>query len=90
MRSVPVVGMESLREHVVSLLRAVVDTSVVPFPEGCLDEAFDLAVGARSVGFGAMVLDSGLEAGLGELARAIVGAVIGERRLSPPARWVGR
>jgi len=78
MWAVPVVGVEPLGKQGGSLLRAVVGTSIGPFSESCLDEAFCLSVGSRGVGPGAAVSDAGGAAGVGELARTVAGAVIGE------------
>ena len=76
--SVPVVVVEPVGEPVVSLLGVLVGTSISPFSECGLDEAFCFSVGARGVGFGATVFDSRSAAGLSELSGTVAGAVIGE------------
>ena len=63
----------------IAFLRVEVVANVGPLAQGSLDEAFGLAVGARSVGTGESVLDAELEAGSAELSGAIAGAVVGEQ-----------
>ena len=63
----------------IALLRVEVMANVGPLAQSGLDEAFRLAVGARSVRTGEAVLDAELEAGGAEVARAIAGAVVGEQ-----------
>jgi hypothetical protein len=53
--------------------------NVGPLAQGGLDEAFGLAVGARSVRAGEAVLDAELEAGSAEVSGAIARTVVGEQ-----------
>ena len=53
--------------------------NVGPLAQGGLDEAFRLAVGARSVRTGEAVPDAELEAGGAEVSGAIAGAIVGEQ-----------
>jgi len=78
MRPVPVVLVSPARESFGSLLRVLEDVRVGPFADRGLDEAFGLAVGARSVGPGAAMLQTERVAGAMEAAREIAGAVVGE------------
>ena len=50
MRAMPVVLMEPAWQFDSALLRVVVSTSVGPFPQRGLDEAFGFAIGARGGG----------------------------------------
>jgi hypothetical protein len=79
MRTVEVVMLEPGGELQIAFLRVEVVANVGPLAQGSLDEAFGLAVGARSVGTGESVLDAELEAGSAELSGAIAGAVVGEQ-----------
>src|ERR1700676_3540947 len=63
----------------IAFLRVYVMANVGPLAQGSLNEAFRLAVGARSVGTGEAVLNAELEAGGAELSGAIAGAVVGEQ-----------
>jgi hypothetical protein len=79
MRPVEVVMFEPRRELLIAFLRVEVMANIGPLAQGGLDEAFRLAVGARSVGTGEAVLDTELEAGGAELVGAIAGTVVGEQ-----------
>src|ERR1700680_2324384 len=68
MRSVEVVMLEPGGELQIAFLRVEVVANVGPLAQGGLDEAFGLAIGARSVGTGESVLDAELEAGSAELS----------------------
>src|ERR1700676_2251640 len=68
MRSVEVVMLEPGGELEIAFLRVEVVANVGPLAQGGLDEAFGLAIGARSVGTGESVLDAELEAGSAELS----------------------
>src|ERR1700736_3242543 len=58
MRSVEVVMLEPGGELEIAFLRVEVVANVGPLAQGGLDEAFGLAIGARSVGTGESVLDA--------------------------------
>ena len=79
MRAVEVVMLEPGQELLIAFLGVEVVANIGPLAQGSLDEAFGLAVGARSVGAGEAVLDAELEAGGAEVAGAIAGAVVGEQ-----------
>jgi len=79
MGTVEVVMLEPRRELQIAFLRVEVVANVGPLAQGGLNEAFGLAVGARSVRTGEAVLDAELEAGGAEVAGAIAGAVVGEQ-----------
>src|SRR5437867_2441579 len=69
----------------IALLRVEVMANVGPLAQSGLDEAFSLAVGARSVRTGEAVLDAELEAGGAEEAGAIAGAVVSEQAANADA-----
>ena len=71
----------------IAFLRVYVMADVGPFAQGGLNEAFRLAVGARSVGAGEAVLDAKLEAGGAKLSGAIAGAVVGEQAANVMPCW---
>jgi hypothetical protein len=73
MGAVEVVMLQPRGERLVAFVRVEVMANVGPLAQGGLNEAFGLAVGARSVGTGEAVLDAELEAGGAEVARAIGG-----------------
>ena len=77
MRTMPVVVVEEGRQMCRSLAGMRVSISIGPFAQGSLDEAFGLAVGARSIGPGEALFET--EAfDLGGVGRAaIAGAVVG-------------
>jgi hypothetical protein len=61
MRTMEVVMLEPGREMLIAFLRVEVMANVGPLAQGGLDEAFGLAVCARSVGAGEAVLDCASE-----------------------------
>src|SRR5260370_650299 len=63
----------------IAFLRVEVIANVGPLAQCGLDEAFSLAIGARSVRTGKAVLDAELEAGGAKRTGAIAGAVVGEQ-----------
>jgi hypothetical protein len=60
-----------------ALSGVLADTSVGPFADGGLDEAFGFAVGARSIDAGANVFELEILASLSEEVGVKTGAVIG-------------
>jgi len=78
MRTMPVVLMEPARQLESALLGVFVGAAVGPFPESGLDEAFGLAVGARSVRTSEALANAELLAETAKVARAVAGTVIGE------------
>ncbi len=79
MRAMPVVLMEPAWQFDSALLRVVVSTSVGPFPQRGLDEAFGFAIGARGVGAGKTLANAQLLAEAAKVAGAVARTVIGEQ-----------
>src|SRR5262245_24650878 len=86
MRAVPVVVMKPAREQSVALLGIEIGASVDPFAESGLDQAFGLAVGARSIGTSEVVMESELDHGSPESMGTIAVAVIGEQTANGDAQ----
>src|SRR5208283_2602737 len=79
MRASEVVVLEPGEQVKIAFLGVGPVTSISPFPQGGLDEAFGLAVGAWSIGAGEAVAEAELGASLAELVGAIATSVIGEQ-----------
>ena len=79
MGTVEVVMLQPGQEMLIAFVGVEVMANVGPLAQGGLNEAFGLAVGARSVGAGEAVLDAELEAGGAEVAGTIAGTVVGEQ-----------
>ena len=58
---------EEVRKVSRAMGAGLIGTSISPFAGDGLDEAFGLAVGLRSIGFGEEMFDAELLAGLGEV-----------------------
>ena len=83
MRAVPIVHVGRFGQVGFALFGGGVGAGIGPFAQGCLDEPFGLAVGIGRVGLGADVFEvqgfAGCGAGLGLVARPIVGHHAGHR-----------
>jgi hypothetical protein len=79
MRTVPVVRVDPARQFGGADLGVVVGTSVGPFAEGGLNEAFRFAMGARSVGAREALAKAELVTEASKDAGAITGAVVGKQ-----------
>jgi hypothetical protein len=77
MWAVPVVLVSPWSEGCVSFCGAFIATSVGPFADGGLDEAFGFSVSARGVDAGALVGDRKFPAGMGEAMSIEAWAVVG-------------
>src|SRR5271168_1084558 len=77
MGSVPVVLVDPWFEAAVSFCGVLIEAGIGPFPDGGLDEALGLAVGARGVDAGADVFESEVTAGIAEPIGIEAGAVVG-------------
>ena len=79
MGAVEVVMLKPGQQGLIAFFGVEVMANEGPFPQGGLNEAFGLAVGAGSVGTGEAVLDAELEASGAEVAGAVAGTVVGEQ-----------
>jgi hypothetical protein len=79
-RALGVVVAEPAGQCSAELVRGAVGPRVGPLAKQRLDEALDLAVGARPIRPGPQVADAELATGLAEGARELAGAVVGQHR----------
>jgi len=86
MRTIPVVMVKPGLKLIIAMLGSGVETSVSPFAQSGLDEAFGFAVGARSIGASEAMAQTESKNGAAEGMGAITVAVIGEQTADADAQ----
>jgi len=85
MRAMEVIVMKVERKEDSTMITGAIRSGIGPLASDGLDEAFGLAIGLGTIGFGEAMFDAELEAGFGEEIGAISRAAVGENALDVDA-----